>query len=229
MQLEDGLAPAGRTTAVCSLLCAAILTWGCFLNWKIGSLYWQKPCYNSFSLSGMSPMQRTKKWLCHSCSVQRFLQKKGDLRLPVLTYQTKGPWPMGAPIAGMPHVACPHNQLWRTMHPLEEYMAAFNPRKNFSSAIPAWVWHAPVPREVPDAGAGAALVPPCPASGWAGTGPGCLALPSPTMGSWDRGWWSWGWVWGPGPWPGWGQPSGAGVAPRDMMENRQVGRRGCIL
>lgn len=71
----DGLAPARGTTVVCSLLCAAILTWGCSLNQKIGFLYQQKPGY-TFFLSDMSPMQRTKKWLCHSCSVQRFLQKK---------------------------------------------------------------------------------------------------------------------------------------------------------
>lgn len=74
-----------------------------------------------------------------------------------LAQQTRGPWPVGAAIAGMPHVPCPHNQLWTTTHPLE-YVAVFNPRKNCSPPIPAWAWHAPVPREVPDAGA--ALVPP---------------------------------------------------------------------
>lgn len=85
------------------------------------------------------------------------------MRLPVLpgmlklAYQPRGLGPVGDLIVGMPHVPCPHSQLWRTTHPLE-YVAAFNPMKNFSPPIPAWAWHAPVPREVPDAEA--ALVPP---------------------------------------------------------------------
>lgn len=58
----------------------------------------------------------------------------------------------------------------------------------------------PLSPEVPDAGVG--------------TGPGSLALPSLAMGSWDRPWWPWRLVWGPGPWAGWGEPWGAGVAPK---------------
>lgn len=142
-----------------------------------------------------------------------------------LARQAGGPGPVGAPIAGTPHVPGPHNQLWRTTQPLE-YVAAFNPRKNFSPSQP---------------GLGPLLSPE--RCLMLGLGlPWCPQLPCSWL-VWDR-------PWPPGPaitccgdlgqelmatgagvgsWAEWGEPWGAGVACRDMMENRQVGRCGCIL
>lgn len=102
-----------------------------------------------------------------------------------LAYQIRGSGSVGCPIADTPYVPCPHNQLWRTAHPLD-YLAAFSPGKNFCPPIPAWVGPALVPREVPDTAA--TLVPPAALLFWLGWDtPWLLSLPSPTKGSWDRG------------------------------------------
>lgn len=120
-QQEDGLALDGGTTVVRSLLCTAILMWGHSLNQKIGFSHQHKPGYNSFFLSDVSPMQRTKKWLCQSWCIWRFLQKKCFLRL---TCAARTRWSccvgpeglvqgsVGAPIRGTQHVPCPRHQLW---------------------------------------------------------------------------------------------------------------------